>query len=204
MLPFSYPKCPLNFCAFPEVLTAVIICCFPGVTAVIPGCVSSELLVLASQSSGPQDAKSPPITLLVCFHEARQSPGIFPPHDDCRFHVTTRIHVIWGFLHSIHHSAKAVSIWWEKPEYYSILLEFSRAIPQTLWRRWIFNFSSDLEENTVVRIYQGREVLPNGSGKQTKNTLRDPTWGIWNIFHKKSIISLLILLTSGQYWTLDY
>lgn len=46
-----------------------------------PGFVSSKLLVLASQSSGPQDAKSPPITLLVYFHEASQRPGISPPHE---------------------------------------------------------------------------------------------------------------------------
>lgn len=34
------------------------------------------------------------------------------------------------------------------------------------------NFYSVLEENTVVRIYQGREILPDGSGKQTKESLR--------------------------------
>ena len=79
------------------------------------------------------------------------------PMNDCRFHVTTRIHVIRGFLHSTHHSAKAVSIWWEKPEYYSILLEFSRAIPQTLWRRWIFNFFLRLG-----REYRGEDIPGQG------------------------------------------
>ena len=39
----------------------------PGVTAVIPSVCFSKLLVLTNQSFGPQDAKSPSITLRVCF-----------------------------------------------------------------------------------------------------------------------------------------
>ena len=34
--PIFIPKCPLSFCAFPEALTAIIICSFSCDTAVIP------------------------------------------------------------------------------------------------------------------------------------------------------------------------
>lgn len=82
----------------------------------------------------------------------------FPhPMNDWRFHVTTRIHVIWGFLHSTHHSAKAYSIWWEKPEYYSILLECRWAIPKTPWGRWIFKFLLSLG-----REYCGEDIPGQG------------------------------------------
>ncbi|XP_026946949.1 neuroblastoma breakpoint family member 10-like [Sagmatias obliquidens] len=47
----------------------------------LPVSVSSKLAVLVKQSSEHQDTKTSTITLFVCFHEPRQSPGISLPHE---------------------------------------------------------------------------------------------------------------------------
>ena len=76
-----------------------------------------------------------------------------------------RFILVWGFVDSIHHSAKAASIWWEKPEYYSILLECRWAIPQTLWGRWMFNFLGRLERGYCGENLQGQGDLAWCLGK---------------------------------------
>ena len=54
----------------------------PGVTAVIPSVFFCKSLVLANQLSGPLDAKSPPITLRVCFMKQGRALAFSHPMND--------------------------------------------------------------------------------------------------------------------------
>ena len=108
--PIFKPKVSLEFLRLSKGAHSLRYLLLLGVTAVIPSVCFSELLVLANQSSGPQDAKSPAITLHVCFMKQGRALAFSHPMNDCRVRVTTRIHLIRGFVHSTHHYAKAVSI----------------------------------------------------------------------------------------------
>lgn len=115
--PIFIPKVSLEFLRLSKGAQSLHYLLLPGVTAVIPSVCFSKLLVLANQSSGPQDAKSSLVTLGVYFMKQGRALAFSHLMNDWRVRVTTRIHVIRCFVHSTHHCAKAVSIWREKPEY---------------------------------------------------------------------------------------
>lgn len=53
----------------------------PGVTAVIPSVFFCKSLVLANPIIWAPGCKEPSHHFACVFHEAKQSPGIFPPHE---------------------------------------------------------------------------------------------------------------------------
>ena len=80
--PIFIPKVSLEFLCLSKGAHSLHDLLLPGVTAVIPSVCFSELLASANQSSGPQEAKSPPITLRVCFmKQGRALAFSHPMHD---------------------------------------------------------------------------------------------------------------------------